>query len=140
MRNPILYEDVEVLKVIDGDTAHLKINIFIDKQFFIGPCRLLGINAPELHVDRKLNPAGVDAKAALLEWLKKPIKVAAKSEDKFGRPLITIWAKETIAKKVVWTNVNEWMLENKFAKRMGLQGQKIQDEMNEKTLPKNFKK
>jgi endonuclease YncB( thermonuclease family) len=117
------YKNLEVIDTHDGDTTTLKIDVFINKTFYIGPCRLLGIDTPEID-DPNI---GIRAKAIeAREYLKKilrynkPLEVTAKTDDKYGRPLVIIMA--TRNKQLF--NINQEMLDLGFGKKIGLAAQR----------------
>jgi len=89
-----------VLKVVDGDTVHLDVELGFDvrrRDSF----RLFGINAPEMST-----PEGVAAKDWLIEALKPGLDMVTTHKDdreKFGRYLGTLWVKGK--------NLNEAMIE-----------------------------
>jgi len=89
-----MYEyTARVLKVVDGDTLDLSIdlgfNIWITQR-----CRLQGIDTPETHT---LNAAekvlGLKAKGVLEGLVKtaKTVTVRTAKEDKYGRVLVTLF-------------------------------------------------
>jgi len=76
-----------VMRVVDGDTAWLRIDRGF-REFFETSCRLYGINAPEL-------AAGAPG-AAARDWLTqrivgKTLYVKSEKLDKYGRPLVTLF-------------------------------------------------
>lgn len=85
-----MYEyKAEVIRVIDGDTVHLMVDLGMDVNVAC-KCRLWGINAPEMNTQE-----GKDAKAfltALLgrraEWRVKTFK---DKKEKYGRYLVSIY-------------------------------------------------
>jgi len=82
----------EVIRVIDGDTVVLNIDLGF-KIHHITPCRLAGINAPELNSkDEKTRAAAVASKEYLMHLLKEgeQIVIDSKKLDKYGRPVVAI--------------------------------------------------
>lgn len=98
------------VRVIDGDTVVLDIdlgfNITIRET-----CRMLGINAPELHAHDPLVREAALASKAALESALVPLLLAHTDKpyhaDKYGRMLVTLY--------VGTVNVNQWMLDNGYA-------------------------
>jgi len=86
---PAMYEySVELIRVIDGDTVHLMIDLGLDVKVST-KCRLFGINAPEMNTQ-----AGKDAKAFLAEQLARRDKWTANTikdkREKYGRYLVSL--------------------------------------------------
>lgn len=82
-----VYFHVEVIRVIDGDTVELNIDMG-NNTFWRDTFRLMGINAPEKHKTDK--PAADAATAFLAEWLKeRGLAVHTYGKDKYGRRLCT---------------------------------------------------
>ena len=80
--------NAKLIKVIDGDTVRLKIDLGF-KMYFEANCRLAGINAPEM------KSGGNEAKEILTEMLSDGIHlIESKSIDKYGRPLVRIYVKD----------------------------------------------
>ena len=82
----------EVIRVIDGDTVVLNIDLGF-KIHHITPCRLAGINAPELNSkDEKVRAAAVASKEYLMGLLPEEMEVtiASRKLDKYGRPVVVI--------------------------------------------------
>jgi micrococcal nuclease len=83
----------EVIRVIDGDTVVLNIDLGF-KIHHITPCRLAGINAPEMNSkDEKVRAAAVASKEYLMGLLPEEMEVVIVSRklDKYGRPVVNIW-------------------------------------------------
>lgn len=76
-----------VLKVIDGDTVKLKIDLGYCIEW-ISNCRLAGINAPEISTEE-----GVKAKAYLSSILLSNTELLINSRklDKYGRPVVELY-------------------------------------------------
>lgn len=83
------YFHVEVIRVIDGNTVELNIDMG-NNTFWRDKFRLLGINAPEKH---KTDKAAADAATAFLtDVLKeKGLCVTTYGKDKYGRRLCTLF-------------------------------------------------
>lgn len=85
-----MYEyKAEVIRVIDGDTVHLMVDLGMDVKVAC-KCRLWGINAPELNTqDGKYASAYL---AGLLSkrqsWIVKTFK---DKREKYGRYLVSIY-------------------------------------------------
>jgi micrococcal nuclease len=80
----------EVIRVIDGDTVVLNIDLGF-KIHHITPCRLAGINAPEMNAkDEKVRAAAVASKEFLSGLLLEGMEVTiiSKKLDKYGRPVV----------------------------------------------------
>jgi micrococcal nuclease len=82
-----------IVRVIDGDTVVLDIDLGF-KIHHISPCRLAGINAPELNSkDEKVRLAAIASKEYLMTLLPEETEVVIVSRklDKYGRPVVNIW-------------------------------------------------
>lgn len=102
MLDQVYYYQANVIKVIDGDTIELEIDLGfgISKKF---KARLWGINAPELSHAKsdEEKVKGLESKARLEQWLKDnspDSKILIKSHDgkqlkqeKYGRWLIEVY-------------------------------------------------
>jgi len=79
-----------IVRVIDGDTVVLNIDLGF-KIHHISPCRLAGINAPEMNAkDEKVRAAAVASKEYLMTLLPEGVDVTiiSKKLDKYGRPVV----------------------------------------------------
>jgi endonuclease YncB( thermonuclease family) len=87
----------KVLKVVDGDTLHLAVDLGFGMIFGVTNepfiARLAGINAPELST-----AAGVVARQFVVDWLYAnapgqlvTVKTIRDKKEKYGRYLATIW-------------------------------------------------
>ena len=107
-----MYEyTARVLKVIDGDTLDLSIdlgfNIWITQR-----CRLLGIDTPETRtLDSAEKVLGLKAKGVLegLVQTAKTVTVRTAKEDKYGRVLVTLF--------LDLININESLVASGYAWR-----------------------
>ena len=107
-----MYEyTARVLKVVDGDTLDLSIdlgfNIWITQR-----CRLLGIDTPETRtLDSAEKVLGLKAKAVLegLVQTAKTVTVRTAKEDKYGRVLVTLF--------LDLININESLVASGYAWR-----------------------
>jgi len=76
----------ELIRVHDGDTAWLKLDLGLRIKVE-APCRLFGINAPELS-----EPSGIASRDWLAARLAdKVLRVDSMQLDKYGRPLVRIF-------------------------------------------------
>jgi micrococcal nuclease len=84
------YYEIEVLKIVDGDTVDVKIDLGFD-VWHKCRVRLLGINAPESRTrDKEEKVRGLAAKDWLTEQLSTeeyPIELQSHGKGKFGRVL-----------------------------------------------------
>ncbi len=83
----------EVIRVIDGDTIKLRIDLGF-RTFIEANCRIYGVNAPELHSKDgaekfKANEAKEWVEQELIEGDR--VTIDSKQLDKYGRPLVTLW-------------------------------------------------
>lgn len=96
MVNDLYTYKATVVRVIDGDTAELIIDLGFTVQWK-STCRLYGVNTPEL---RSKN-ADEKAKASLAKEFTKAnlnegaiVIIKSKDLDKYGRPLVDIYCGE----------------------------------------------
>jgi endonuclease YncB( thermonuclease family) len=126
----MIYEDIEVESTHDGDTTTLKINVFIHRMFYIGACRLLGINTPELNSTDPATAEKAEVAHKRLSYLltKKPLKVECRADDKYGRPLVTLWYLKPKTKTLpeAWICINQTMLDENLADPISLSAQRKQ--------------
>lgn len=96
---PLMREDryvyaAKLVRVVDGDTVILDIDLGCHVWLHDQRCRLLGINAPESHTETK--EAGNAATAWLRELLADAkellIRTHVDKSDSFGRILVELWA------------------------------------------------
>jgi micrococcal nuclease len=102
----------EVIRVIDGDTVVLNIDLGF-KIHHITPCRLAGINAPEMNAkDEKVRAAAVQSKEYLEGLLPEEMEVTiiSKKLDKYGRPVVYF-----LAESNKYASVNELMIKSGHA-------------------------
>lgn len=82
------YEHVEVLRVLDGDTVELKIDMG-NRTHWVEKFRLYGIDTPEIHGPTK--EAGEAAANRLRELLAGGVTLAETLKpDKYGRMLVSL--------------------------------------------------
>ena len=101
----------EVIRVIDGDTVVLNIDLGF-KIHHITPCRLAGINAPELNSkDEKTRAAAVQSRDYLESLLLgMEVTIISKKLDKYGRPVVYF-----LAESNKYASVNDLMLISEHA-------------------------
>ena len=81
------YEVSKVVKVVDGDTVDVLIDLGFDVHVK-GRVRLLGINAPESRTrDKEEKKKGLAAKARLKELCKNKVLLKSHGKEKYGRIL-----------------------------------------------------
>ena len=95
-----------IIRVIDGDTVVVRLELGFESQVE-GPCRLAGIDAPELGTAAGI--AGRDWMRARLTGM-EAVCFAGSRRDKYGRPLVTIFD--------VGGNVNEAIVAAGYARTM----------------------
>lgn len=111
-----MYEyTIKLIRVIDGDTVVVDIDLGFDVWLKDQYVRLAGVDAPELKSKDKLHrAAGLLAKTKLTEILSLSNELYLKSsdfqpeDDKYGRILGIIWTDRE-------SNVNGYLLNNKYA-------------------------
>jgi micrococcal nuclease len=88
-----MYEyKAELVRVVDGDTIIVNIDLGMDVWLHQVRIRLLHINAPEMKT-----PEGPIAKAYLESLIKgQSLSVTTKSKDKYGRRLAEVVTKEGV--------------------------------------------
>jgi endonuclease YncB( thermonuclease family) len=128
MDDPYVY-NATLIRVIDGDTARLKFwrpfRAEWDFGFYIKEvidtvrsiemsCRLLGINAPEIHGASKEEIARGKVSTEELTRLLNSGKLIAQTSkpDKYGRWLADLWVIDTEGHAI---HVNSYMVDNGFA-------------------------
>ena len=85
----------QVVRVADGDTIRVQAHLGLGIEARAEPCRLLGIQAPELQGDDKL--LGQEARRVLSSLvLERTVYIHAPGEqrDRYGRWLIWLWLPE----------------------------------------------
>lgn len=100
----------EVLKVIDGDTIQLNIDLGF-RVSFKANCRLNGLNTSELN--SKIEDERIDAvrSKSFLEGncpIGSQVNIISKKLDKYGRPLVEVYNGDI--------NINELMIKEGYAK------------------------
>jgi micrococcal nuclease len=86
--------EATVLRVVDGDTVHVRVGERVEKV------RYIGVNTPELHHPRKgEEPGGREALAVnrrLVGGKRVRLELDVQSHDRHGRLLAYVWAGETM--------------------------------------------
>jgi len=86
--------DALVVRVVDGDTIHVRIGGRVEKV------RYIGVNTPELHhPTRREEPGGREARAAnrrLVEGKRVRLDLDVQSRDRYGRMLAYVWIGDTM--------------------------------------------
>lgn len=92
------FNNVKLVKVIDGDTVRLDVDLGFNTWRLNEPYRLARINAPELGTD-----VGWNVKMALITKLNGAVlTIVTHGKDKYGRWLIELFAGGE--------DVNTWLL------------------------------
>lgn len=104
----------ELDPIYDADTLWLTVDLGFNLKWDIGPCRLMGINAPEMRgADR---PKGIISRDYVREVLARPenkhflIRTEKDEKEKYGRYLVTIILADG-------TNLNDDLVEKGLAQR-----------------------
>ncbi|HZF05518.1 MAG TPA: thermonuclease family protein [Patescibacteria group bacterium] len=83
-----------VVRVVDGDTVHVRLGERIEKV------RYIGVNTPEVHHPTKgEEPGGREAAAvnrALVEGQRVRLELDVQARDRYGRLLAYVWIGETM--------------------------------------------
>lgn len=107
-----------LVRVVDGDTLRVDIDLDADVTLRNQAVRILGIDAPELHGPER--PEGLKSKAALEKFLRRgglgppaggqspPLQIELHGKDKYGRWLGDVFAGGE--------NAALWMLKNAHAR------------------------
>ena len=106
-----------VVKVYDGDTVTLDIDLGLGIWSKGQKCRLLGIDTPEIRGEERVE--GLKSKQRLCELiLGKQIAIETYKDKtgKYGRWLVTIW---DLDEQLGWVNINELLLSEGYAKVYG---------------------
>lgn len=100
------YDEAVVLKIIDGDTVDLMVNLGFN-TWSKSRIRLYGINAPEIKGEEK--PLGLKSKEFLSTLIKvgDTINITTHGIDKYGRCLATLFIGKL--------NINDYMIEKGYA-------------------------
>lgn len=112
MKTLLYYYEANLLKIVDGDTLTLSIDLGF-KTYRTMNCRMVHINAEELN---SLNEEKRNSANKAKEWLINNLKVGdtflikSTSVDKYGRPLVEIWKYNKSKKEPVDNSINEQLL------------------------------
>jgi micrococcal nuclease len=83
-----------VVRVVDGDTIHVRVGIRVEKV------RYIGVNTPELHHPRKgEEPGGREAATlnrTLVDGRRVRLETDVQTRDRYGRLLAYVWVGETM--------------------------------------------
>lgn len=86
--------DGEVVRVVDGDTIHVRLGTRVEKV------RYIGIDTPEVrHPTRGLEPGGREASAmnnALVARRMVRLELDVQARDRYGRLLAYVWVGDTM--------------------------------------------
>jgi micrococcal nuclease len=86
--------DGAVVRIVDGDTIHVRVGDRVEKV------RYIGINTPEVHHPRKgEEPGGRDAMAvnrALVAGRQVRLETDVQARDRYGRLLAYVWIGDTM--------------------------------------------
>lgn len=122
---------VYVVSVYDGDTITIRTNLTNAEPLYEYPLRLYGIDAPELKPLLRLPnraahiAAAQQARDALKDQVENQVcLVEFTKEEKYGRLLGTLWTLELFWPHSKKLNVNQWMLEQGYARPYTGQGPK----------------
>lgn len=108
MSKRYVYENVNITKVIDGDTVEAMVDLGFD-VWKVMKLRLYGIDAPELKDDNlEIRQKAYDSKDYLEKLiLNKNVKIESFGPDKYGRTLATIYDGDC--------SINDLMIKNNMA-------------------------
>jgi len=117
----LYYYNVEVLRVIDGDTLEVRVDLGF-RMWKRDHIRLWGIDTPEVRTkDLQEKEAGLEAKAELQRlidkamWDGRMIRIHSVGLDKYGRALATLFI-EREDMPGQFSNINDHLLVKGFAK------------------------
>ena len=102
--------DAEIIRVIDGDTVELVINVGLG-LYFRDMARLYGINAPETRGKEKVaGKAAKDALIGIVENNNRGRIELIKRHGKYGRKIVVLYINDV--------NVNAWLVKHGYAKEV----------------------
>ena len=108
MKKRYIYENVEVINIVDGDTLDVNIDLGFD-IWKKARLRLYGINAPETKGDTaEAGKASTDYLTSLIP-VGTFVKIECLGQDKYGRWLAILHKDDII--------LNEHLIENGYAER-----------------------
>ncbi len=113
MFDNLYYYKVRVVRVYDGDTIHVDIDLGLSTWIKKEKLRLARINAPEIRGSQR--PAGLAARDFLRNLILDKEVIVQTIKDrkgKYGRYLAEIWLQTENG----WENVNDRMLAEGFAR------------------------
>lgn len=91
---PVAALEGAVVRVVDGDTIHVRVGDRVEKV------RYIGVNTPEVHHPRKgEEPGGREALAvnrALVDGRRVRLETDVQARDRYGRLLAYVWVGETM--------------------------------------------
>ena len=117
LNNDYCYRKIDIIRIYDGDTVYVNINLGFNITLNNIPIRLFGINTPEIRGDERSD--GLISKNALIDYTKdrKVILYTIKNKsndfdkyDKYGRLLGILVDKDSLE------NYNLKLLKNNLAK------------------------
>ena len=83
-----------VVRVVDGDTIHVRLAARLEKV------RYIGVNAPEVHhPSKREEPGGTEAHAMnrqLVEGKRVRLEIDVQARDRYGRLLAYVWVGATM--------------------------------------------
>lgn len=86
--------DGVVIRVVDGDTVHVRVGARVEKV------RYIGVNTPEVHHPRKGEEPGgreaADVNRRLVDGQRVRLELDVQSRDRYGRLLAYVWIGETM--------------------------------------------
>lgn len=89
-----MYEYIaEVIRVVDGDTAELKIDLGF-RMYMVANCRFYRVDTPELKKEPERALAAKQFTESHLPVGAK-VRISSKRLDKYGRPEVTIYIGDT---------------------------------------------
>jgi micrococcal nuclease len=112
----MVFNNVRLVKVVDGDTVRLDVDLGFNTWRLNEPYRLARVNAPEMGTNE-----GWHVKMALITKLTDAVlNIMTHGKDKYGRWLIELFAGDGVK---LMENINDWLLNNELAVPMNLQKQ-----------------
>ena len=104
----------KIISVYDGDTCRADIDLGLKVWIKNEKLRLLRINAPEMRgAEKEEGKKSRDFLRSLINGKEVILQTKKDRQGKYGRYLAEIWIRDTAG---VWTNVNDRMVEEGFAK------------------------
>lgn len=83
-----------VVRVVDGDTVHVRVGDRIEKV------RYIGVNTPEIHHPRRGEEPGgrqaLEVNRRLVEGKRVRLELDVQARDRYGRLLAYVWAGDTM--------------------------------------------